>query len=426
MEGLVAPADAPSTPAPVRSCRLCGSLLRTTFADLGLSPLANTYPTVADLSRGEVVYPLHAFVCDECLLVQLPVFAGPEEIFTEYAYFSSYSDTLVEHARRYVGSMVERFSLGPTSRVIEVASNDGYLLQFFHARGIPVLGVEPARNVAEVARERGIETIVDFFDSTLARRLVAERRDADLIVGNNVLAHVPEVHDFVEGLRIALRSAGVVTVEFPHLLKLIEKREFDTIYHEHFSYYSLVAVERLFSAHGLRIVEVEEVPTHGGSLRIFAKHEESSMSGPDDDSVARVRDEELAAGLGELRTYVAFEDAVRAAKRDLLQFLIDAKRQGRSIVAYGAAAKATTLLNYCGIGSDFVDYVVDRSPHKQGRLLPGTGLAIHPPERVAETKPDYLLLLAWNLKDEIMEQMDAVREFGCRFVVPIPHVDVLD
>jgi SAM-dependent methyltransferase len=425
VEGLVEAGDAQAAALTHHACRLCESPLRTTFADLGMSPLANTYPRARDIGRGETVYPLHAYVCDECLLVQLPVFARPEEIFTDYAYFSSYSDSWVDHARRYVEEMVRRFPLGPASRVLEVASNDGYLLQFFQARGVPVLGIEPARNVAEVARERGIDTLAAFFDAGLARELVEEGRDADLVVGNNVLAHVPDVHDFVEGLRIVLRPHGLVTMEFPHLLRLMQKREFDTIYHEHFSYFSLLAVERLFAAHALRLVDVEELPTHGGSIRVFARRREDVSDGPST-RVERLRTEELRAGLGDLDTYAAFDEACRAAKRDLLDFLIQAKRQRRSIVAYGAAAKGTTLLNYCGVGRDFVDYVVDRSPHKQGRLLPGTTLPIHAPERVAETRPDYLLLLAWNLREEITAQMRSVRDFGCRFVLPIPHVEVLD
>jgi SAM-dependent methyltransferase len=423
VEGVVAAPLASQRREPDPTCRLCDSPLRTTFADLGSTPLANSYPTHADLVRGEIVYPLHAYVCDDCLLVQLPVFAGPEEIFGDYAYFSSYSDSWVEHARLYVEAMLDRLSLGPDSRVLEVASNDGYLLQFFQAHGVPVLGVEPARNVAAAALERGIETIVEFFGTGLATRLRNEGRTADLIVGNNVLAHVPDVHDFVEGLRMALAPGGVVTMEFPHLLRLIERREFDTIYHEHFSYYSLRVVERLFGEHGLRIHDVDELPTHGGSVRIHARHTtEAAEQAP---AVARVRSAEAAAGLDALDTYTRFGESVRETKRALLEFLIRAKRDGASVVAYGAAAKGTTLLNYCGIGTDFVDYVVDRSPHKQGRLLPGTGLPIHPPERVAESRPDYLLLLAWNLRDEIMEQMASVKSFGCRFVVPVPEVEVI-
>jgi SAM-dependent methyltransferase len=404
------------------ACRLCGAELHLTFADLGVSPLANALVDPADLGRGEVFYPLHAYVCERCLLVQLPVWEAPEQIFGDYAYFSSVSDSWVEHARRYVESVVARFGLDERSLVLEIASNDGYLLQFVAARGIPALGVEPAANVAATAVARGIETVVAFFDARLAEELRRERGAADLVVGNNVLAHVPDVHSFVEGLRIALAPGGVVTMEFPHLLRLIEERQFDTIYHEHFSYFSLLVVERLFAEHGLAVFDVEELPTHGGSLRIYA----AADGRADESAVTALREREAAAGLGKLETYLEFDTAVRAAKRDLLEFLIGAKREGKSIVAYGAAAKGVTLLNYCGIGTDVLDYVVDRSPHKQGRFLPGTRLPIHAPERVRETRPDLLLILPWNLRDEIVEQMAWVRDFGCRFVIPVPRVEVVD
>jgi SAM-dependent methyltransferase len=404
------------------ACRLCGAELRLTFADLGVSPLANALLEPGDLGRGEVFYPLHAYVCGGCLLVQLPVWEAPEGIFSEYAYFSSVSDSWVEHARRYVESVVARFGLDERSLVLEIASNDGYLLQFVAERAIPALGVEPAANVAAAAVARGIETVVAFFDARLAEELRRERGPADLVVGNNVLAHVPDVHSFVEGLRIVLGPSGVVTMEFPHLLRLIEERQFDTIYHEHFSYFSLLVVERLFGEHGLAVFDVEELPTHGGSLRIYSAVDGRAM----EPAVAELRERELAAGLGRVETYREFDAVVRAAKRDLLEFLIGVKREGKSIVAYGAAAKGVTLLNYCGIGTDVLDYVVDRSPHKQGRFLPGTRLPIHPPERVRETRPDLLLILPWNLRDEIVEQMAWARDLGCRFVIPIPRVEVLE
>ncbi|MDQ4082168.1 MAG: class I SAM-dependent methyltransferase [Actinomycetota bacterium] len=405
-------------------CRLCAAPLRIPFVDLGLSPLANAYLSADDLEREETFYPLRVYVCERCLLVQLPVFARPEEIFGDYAYFSSYSDSWLEHARRYAEAASTRFGLDRTSQVVEVASNDGYLLQYFRAHGIPVLGVEPARNVAAAAEERGIPTVVEFFGAELADGLVRDGHAADLVVANNVLAHVPDVHDFVEGVSRVLKPAGIVTMEFPHLLRLLAERQFDTIYHEHFSYFTLLVVEHLFAEHGLRLFDVEEVPTHGGSLRIYATH-----AGASPEPTARLRDvrrREQEAGLDRVEGYLGFEEAVRAVKRDLLGFLIEAKRDGRSVVAYGAAAKGNTLLNYCGIRADFVDYVVDRSPHKQGLFLPGTRLPIVPPERTRETRPDFLLILPWNLKEEIIEQMSYVRAWGCRFVVPVPEVALVD
>jgi SAM-dependent methyltransferase len=404
-------------------CRLCSAPLTQTFVDLGASPLANSYLEPEQLAEGEMYYPLRVRVCERCLLVQLPSFASPAEIFGEYAYFSSYSDSWVEHARAYADLVAERFGLGESSQVVEVASNDGYLLQFFQARGVQTLGVEPAANVAEAAQARGIRTIVEFFGERLAHRLVEEGSAADLVVGNNVLAHVPDVHDFVEGLRRILKPGGVVTMEFPHILRLIQERQFDTIYHEHFSYFSLLSAERVFAEHGLTLFDVEELPTHGGSLRIYAAHRE----GPHRQTprVPELHARERGAGLDRVETYLSFNEAARAAKRDLLACLVEAKRSGKRIVAYGAAAKGVTLLNFCGIGTDFIEYVVDRSPHKQGRFLPGVRLPIHPPERVRETRPDVLLILPWNLADEIAEQMAFVRSWGCELVLPIPEVTVL-
>ena len=401
-------------------CRFCGAELRRSFADLGSTPLANSYLRPDELDRPEPFYPLRAFVCEQCLLVQLPAVASPEDLFGEYAYFSSTSDSWVEHARGYVEATAERFGLGERSQVVEIASNDGYLLQFFQARGVPVLGIEPARNVAEAAVARGIPTRIEFFGSACARRLVDEGIRADLLVANNVLAHTPELNSFVEGIATLLAPEGIATLEFPHLLQLMRRSEFDTIYHEHFSYFSLLVAERVFGEHGLAVVDVEELPTHGGSLRLYARRE-----GQASERVEAVRTAEREAGLDGLEVYVAFEEQVRSTKRDLLEFLVGAKREGRSIVAYGAAAKGATLLNYCGVRGDFVDYVVDRSPHKQGLFQPGTRLPIHAPEHVDETRPDYLLLLAWNLKDEIVAQMEHVRGWGCRFVIPVPTVAVL-
>jgi SAM-dependent methyltransferase len=403
-------------------CRLCAAPLERTFVDLGVSPLANSYLDAEDLVRGETFYPLRVFVCDECLLVQLPVFATPDAIFDEYAYFSSFSDSWVEHARRYVEAAVSRFELDDGSRVVELASNDGYLLQFFVARGIPALGVEPSANVAAAAETRGIPTVVEFFGAEVGERLAAEGGRADLVIGNNVLAHVPDLHDFVEGLSRLVAPDGAITMEFPHLLRLIREQQFDTIYHEHFSYLSLYSVERLFGEHGLRLFDVEELPTHGGSLRIYACADDR----PETDGLERVRAAEREAALDRLEGYEGFEEVVQAVKRGLLGFLDDEKRRGRSIVGYGAAAKGNTLLNYCGVGPDYLDYVVDRSPHKQGRFLPGTHLPILEPDEVRRTRPDVLLVLTWNLADEVAEQMRDVREWGCRLVVPIPEVRVLD
>jgi SAM-dependent methyltransferase len=406
-------------------CRLCGARLHHTFADLGVSPLANAFLTPDDLKRPERFYPLHVYVCAECLLVQLPVWESPERIFSEYSYFSSYSESWVEHARRFVDAAVARFSLGPGSRVVEIASNDGYLLQFVRARGISALGIEPAANVAAVATRRGIETIVEFFGARLAAELREQGIAADLIVGNNVLAHVPVVHDFVEGLRLLLAPEGVITMELPYVLRLIEKREFDTIYHEHFSYFSLLAIERLFAEHELVLFDVEELPTHGGSLRIYARHAAEAVGDPVP-HVKEIRALDRAAGLHTLRPYLEFDAAVRAAKHELLTFLIGAKREGRSIVGYGAAAKGNTLLNYCGIRTDFLDYVVDRSPHKQGRYLPGSRIPVVAPNVIDETRPDLVLILPWNLRDEIVDQLRHVRAWGGRFVVPVPAVEVIE
>ncbi len=407
-----------------RTCRLCAAELRRSFCDLGMQPLSNAYLGAAQLNAAERFYPLHARVCDECLLVQLEQFESPEAIFSDYAYFSSYSDSWLAHAERYTTAMSERFGIGPSSRVVEIASNDGYLLQYFKKRGVPVLGIEPAANVARAAEERGIPTRVEFFGAGCAGRLAAAAQQADLAVANNVLAHVPDLNDFVEGLRIVLAPGGVATCEFPHLLRLFLGNQFDTIYHEHFSYFSLLAAQRVFAAHALTVFDVEELPTHGGSLRVFLRHAGESARAATG-NVAKVLGDERAAGLDRLERYAAFQERVSETKRDLLDFLIGAKRAGKRIAAYGAAAKGNTLLNYCGVRGDFVDYVVDRSPHKQGRYLPGTHLPIVPPERIRETRPDYLLILPWNLREEVMEQNGFIKEWGGQFVLPIPAVAVL-
>jgi 2-polyprenyl-3-methyl-5-hydroxy-6-metoxy-1,4-benzoquinol methylase len=404
-------------------CRSCGAPVDETFVDLGFQPLANAYLTAQDLHRPQVFHPLHAFLCTRCFLVQLPQAERPEEIFRQYAYFSSVSASWVEHARRYAEAMIGRLGLGPASRVVEIASNDGYLLQHFHARGIPVLGVEPAANIAQAARERGIPTETAFFGRALARELAAQGQRADLLVGNNVLAHVPDLNDFVAGLALLLAPGGILTLEFPHLLRLLQEHQFDTIYHEHFSYFSFHTVRRVAAAHGLTLWDVEELPTHGGSLRIFARH--GAERPAETPAVGELLAREERAGLLDRATYRAFTGAVEAIKGQLLRFLLDAREQGRTVAGYGAPAKGNTLLNYCGVGPELLPFTVDLSPHKQGLFLPGTRIPIHPPEKIFETRPDYVLILPWNLKDEITGQMAAVRSWGGRFVVAIPRVEVL-
>lgn len=408
-----------------RPCRHCGAHLSHLFVDLRMSPVSNALREPEAWNTSEVTYPLRAWICSECLLVQLEVFESPEAIFDDdYAYFSSYSDSLLEHSERYVEAMSERFRLGPGKTVVELASNDGYLLQYFLPKGVRVLGVEPSGNVAAAAMDKGIETIVEFFGVDLARRMRAEGTRADLITANNVLAHVPDLNDFVSGMKILLAEGGVVTAEFPHLMRLIEGNQFDTIYHEHFCYFSFHTVQRVFSAHGLTLFDVEELPTHGGSLRIFGRHADETTE-PVTDRVSGLLDVERSRGLDRLESYLGFNEQVEATKRDLLRFLIDAKENGKTVAGYGAPAKASTLLNYCGVGTDLVAYTVDRSHRKQGRYIPGVHVPIHAPEMLMETKPDYVLIFAWNLKDEIMSSMSEVSGWGGRFVVPIPRLQIL-
>lgn len=407
-------------------CRFCGHPLSVSFCDLGMAPPSNAFRKPEELQFGEAFLPLHAYVCGECHLVQLPEYKRREEIFKDdYAYFSSFSDTWLKHAESYAAYACERFGLNRESLVVEVASNDGYLLRFFGERGIPTLGIEPSANVAEAAGRLGVETLVEFFGKSLAEQLAAKGRYADLLVGNNVLAHVPDINDFVAGLKHILAPTGVITIEFPHLLRLIDGNQFDTIYHEHFSYLSLLAVRRIFEAHGLSIFDVEELPTHGGSLRIFAGHVASAKARAGE-RVERLLALERDFGLDRLSTYESFAERARESKRQLLQLMIDIKRSGKRIAAYGAAAKGNTLLNYCGIRSDFIDYVVDRSPHKQGLFLPGIQIPVLHPDSVRETRPDFLLILPWNLRDEIMAQMSHLRSWGGKFIVPIPDARVLD
>lgn len=406
-------------------CRFCDRPLQHTFVDLGLSPIANDYISKEQLHQAEKFYPLHTYVCDKCFLVQIEDFESPKHIFGDgdYAYFSSFSDGWLKHAKAYTDLMVEKFGFDASSQVIEIASNDGYLLQYFHEKGIPVLGVEPAANTAKVAAEKGIPSVVKFFSVQTAKELVADNKQADLLLGNNVLAHVPDLNDFVAGMKIVLKPKGIITMEFPHLLQLIQQNQFDTIYHEHYSYYSFLTVSKIFAFHGITLFDVEEVPTHGGSLRIYGKHQEESEI-KISDRVIKLKDKEIQAGLDKLEPYLQFGEKVKETKRKLLSFLIEAKTQGKVIAAYGAPAKGNTLLNYCGVRTDFIDYTVDRSPYKQNLMLPGTHIPIMHPDRIKETKPDYLLILPWNLKDEIIAQTSFIREWGGSFVVPIPEVQV--
>jgi SAM-dependent methyltransferase len=406
------------------ACRLCSAALNSSFCDLGMSPLSNAFLDARQVNAMEPYYPLHARVCERCLLVQLEEFQPPANIFSDYAYFSSYSTTWLEHARAYVDFMIARFKVDARTRVVELASNDGYLLQYFRARGVPVLGIEPAANVARVAQERGIPTLTEFFGSACAKRLAAEGKHADLLVANNVLAHVPALDDFVAGIAMLLAPKGIATLEVPHLLRLIQETQFDTIYHEHLCYFSLLTAEQLMARQALRVFDVEELPTHGGSLRLLVCHSDANEYAPSE-SLVKVRRAEHAAGLHLLKPYHEFQARVHAAKGRLLELLIGARRAGKRIVGYGAAAKGNTLLNYCGVGRDFIDYVADRSPHKQGKFLPGTHIPIVHPDRIAQTRPDYLLILPWNIRDEVIRQNERIRGWGGRFIVPIPTPEVI-
>ncbi len=405
------------------TCRFCNRGLTHTFVDLGASPLANSYLRPEQLGAMEPFYALHAYVCADCFLVQLPAMETSENIFGDYAYFSSFSDSWLKHAEDYTRMMIERFGIDERSHVMEIASNDGYLLQYFLRANVPVLGIEPARNVAQAAVERGIPTVVQFFGTATARKLVEDGKTADLLIGNNVLAHVPDLNDFVAGMKIVLKPRGIITMEFPHLMRLMEENQFDTIYHEHFSYFSFLTVRRVFARHGLELFDVDQIPTHGGSLRIYARHVEDP-SHPVHPRVAELLELENAKGFQELSHYLSFGERVKETKRGILEFMCRAKREGKRLVGYGAPAKGNTLLNYTGIRTDFLDYTVDRSPHKQGLFLPGTRIPIHAPEVIRETKPDYVVILPWNLKDEIMEQMAHIGEWGGRFVTLIPEARV--
>lgn len=406
-------------------CRFCHNELKHTFVDLGMSPLSNSYIPVDNIDKGQMTYPLHVKVCEKCWLVQLGEFESPEAIFSDYAYFSSYSSSWLEHVRKYVHHMMEDYGIGKNSHVVEIASNDGYLLQYFKEQDVPVLGIEPAKNVAAVAQEKGIPTVSEFFGKDFAEKLCAEGKRADLLLGNNVLAHVPDINDFVEGMQILLTDEGILTLEFPHLLNLMEQRQFDTIYHEHFSYISLLTARTILSSHGLRIFNVEELPTHGGSLRLFACHKDA-RSHPETENVGYVLEKERNAGLDQVKTYLGFSEQVYQIKYDLLACLIDLKRSGKSVVGYGAAAKGNTLLNYCGIGTEFLDFVVDKNPHKQNTLLPGSRIPVYAPEKLQEAKPDYVLILPWNIETEIKQFVKELCDWPVKFIVPIPDVHVTE
>jgi 2-polyprenyl-3-methyl-5-hydroxy-6-metoxy-1,4-benzoquinol methylase len=388
-----------------------------------MSPLCESYVSANQLDNMEPFYPLHVYVCEDCFLVQLDEYVSGEEIFTEYAYFSSYADSWVQHAKNYTDMAIERFQLDDESHVVEIASNDGYLLQHFVANGIPALGIEPAANVAQAAVAKGVPTLVKFFGEQTAYELVAGNKQADLIIGNNVLAQVPDLNDFVRGMQMLLKPQGVITIEFPHLMQLMRQNQFDTIYHEHFSYFSFLTAQRIFAKHDLGIFDVEKLPTHGGSLRIYARHRHDATK-PVSQNVIELAAREEAAGYTTLEHYFTFSERAEQTKRKLLSFLIHAKQEGKSIAGYGAPGKGNTLLNYCGVRTDFLDYTVDRNPYKHGKFLPGTHIPIYPPEHIQQTHPDYVIILPWNFKDEIMRQMSSIREWGGQFLVAIPEVRV--
>ena len=406
-------------------CRFCSTELKHTFIDLGMSPLCESYVDAANLDKMEAFYPLNVYVCDKCFLVQLLEYVSARDIYSEYAYFSSYSDSWLEHARKYVEMIVDWLNLDANSRVIEIGSNDGYLLQYFMQLGIPALGIEPAANIAETAEQKGIKTVVKFFGRRTAEELVSEGYQADLLLGNNVLAHVPDINDFVKGTKILLKPDGVITMEFQYLLTLMQKNQFDTIYHEHFSYLSFAAVESIFNAHGLKLFDVEKIPPHGGSLRVYACHKENN-----DRTVSKqtdeLRAEEKAFGVDKLDTYATFTEMVKETKRKLLSLLIELKRNGKTIAGYGAPGKGNTLLNYCGVYTDFIDFTVDRNHYKQGKFLPGSRIPIFPPGKIEETKPDYVLILPWNIKDEVIKQNSFIRDWGGKFIVPIPEPIIIE
>ncbi len=406
-------------------CRFCGKELSHIFADLGNAPPSNSFLRPEQLNEPEVFYPLKLFVCDRCFLVQVDEYKKSDEIFNhDYAYFSSYSKTWLDNAREYVRSMTERFPLNRESMIIEIASNDGYLLQYFKERGFNVLGIEPAKNTAHIAKAKGIDTIEDFFGESLAQNLVKKHIKADLLIGNNVLAHVPRIHDFVKGLKTLLKDNGIITMEFPHLMQLIGQNQFDTIYHEHFSYFSFMTVRSIFESYKLIIFDVDELTTHGGSLRIYARHEDNK-----DRTISRnvdsLLEKEHSIGMNKMDFYLTFQDKINKVKNEFVEFLIKQNQMGKKVVAYGAAAKGNTLLNYCGIKSDLVRFVVDASPHKQGKLLPASHIPVVEESRIKDYKPDYVIILPWNIKDEIMAQLNYIREWGAKFVIAVPELQTI-
>lgn len=406
-----------------KKCRFCGHTLKYTMADLGLSPISNEYVSKENLDRGQYYYPLHVMVCDKCFLAQVMEYKAPEQIFTDYKYFSSFSTSWLEHCRKYVDMIVEKLSLNQQSFIYEIACNDGYLLQYFKPYGIPVCGIEPAENVAQEARKKDIDVEVAFWCEDTAAQIAERKGKADLIIGNNVLAHVPEINSFVEGIRVALKPTGTVTMEFPHLLKLIQFKQFDTIYQEHFSYFSLLTVEKIFKQHGMKIYDVEELDTHGGSLRIYASHLENT-SYETTKNFDKVIEDEKMFGLDKIITYEEFAESIKSIKMNSTKLLVQLKESGKKVAAFGAAAKGNTFLNYCGIGREYIDYVADSSIQKQGMYLPGTRIPIVNPDKIKEDKPDYIVLLAWNLRDELSKLLEYTREWGCKLITFIPETDI--
>jgi len=406
-----------------KKCRFCNENLDILFANLGSSPLSNSFLKKSNLIKKEPIFPLHVYVCRNCFLVQLEKFKNPDKIFRDYAYFSSYSETWINHASKYVDKVIDKFELDKNNFVIEIASNDGYLLQNFKNKDIPCLGIEPALNIAKVAKKKGINTIVEFFGTKIAKELSFKQQKADLLIGNNVLAHVPDINDFVKGMEILLKSNGIITVEFPHLMKIIEENQFDTIYHEHFSYFSLYTVMKIFEEHNLKIFDVEKLQTHGGSLRVYATHKKNTTHIINNE-VKKILEKEIEFGIKDISTYTNFQNKIIKVKKQLLDFVDNAKKEKKKIVCYGAAAKGNTLLNYCNIGLDYIDYVVDRSSYKQGLYLPGTHIPIKNPDEIKRTKPDYVLILPWNLQEEISNQMNFIKEWDGKFVIPIPEVKI--
>jgi len=404
------------------NCRFCGNKLSVEMIDLVNSPPSNSYLTEEQLNEPEIFYPLKIFLCERCFLVQIDEYKASSEIFSgKYLYFSSFSNSLLKHSKNYVDMIIERFNINESSYVIEIASNDGYLLQYFKNANIPCLGIEPSTKTAEAAKEKGIDVIQDYFGTKVAKQLIRKKKRADLLIGNNVLAHVPNIRDFIEGLKLILNDKGIITMEFTHLMKLIEDKLFDTIYHEHFSYISFITTKTIFESFGLEIFDVEEIPTQGGSLRIYVKHQEDDTKEVQE-NVQKLINKELSRNMNSVDYYKDFQNKANSVKYALLNFLIKQKLSGKKVVAYGAAAKGNTLLNYCGIKSDLIEFVVDISPHKQGKFLPGSHIPIVNEKRIKEFEPDYILILPWNIKDEIMKQLNYVKKWGCKFVIPIPEV----